>query len=104
MSALKRASDLSLDGGHGLSIQKRLDSSEKERHLRGAPESIAGCPPLDGNLISLHRVAVGVDLVDLAQVQLANTGLDFAHVSNDHPHQVIRQNILLGNLVRAVWR
>jgi len=39
---------------------------------------------------SLHGVAVGIDLVDLAQVQLADAGFHLAHVSYHHPHQVVR--------------
>src|SRR5580704_18758036 len=58
------------------------------------------CRPL--NL--LQRLSVGVDLVDFAQIQLANTRLDLAHVSYHDPQQMIRQDVLLRYLVGVLWR
>src|ERR1022692_3773921 len=53
---------------------------------------------------SRHRVAVGVDLVDFAQVQLTNARLHFAHVSYAHPYQMVRQDVFLSNLIRTFRR
>ena len=33
----------------------------------------------------MHRVPIRVDLVDFAQVQLADTGFHLAHVADHHP-------------------
>ena len=52
----------------------------------------------------MHWVAVSVDLVDFAQVQFANARFKLAHISDDYPHQMVRQNVLFGYLVSAIWR
>ena len=36
-----------------------------------------------------HRVAVGVDEMDLAEVELAQRGLDLGAVAHDHPDQLV---------------
>ena len=46
-----------------------------------------------------YRVAVGVDFVDFADVEFADAGFDFAHVTDDDPDEMIGENIFLGDLV-----
>src|ERR1035437_3130165 len=60
--------------------------------------------PFCRRLNLLQRLPVGVDLVDLAQIQLANARLDLAQVSYHDPQQMIRQDVLLRYLVGVLWR
>src|SRR5260221_7726917 len=52
----------------------------------------------------LNRVAVGVDFVDFADVQVANAGFDFAHIADDDPDQMGGLNIFFGDVVGGVGR
>jgi len=38
--------------------------------------------------VLLHRIAVSVDFVHLAQIQFADAGFDLTHVADDHPDEM----------------
>src|SRR5580704_14810267 len=52
---------------------------------------------------SLNWVAVRVNLVNFTEVQLDDSGLDLAHISDDHPYEMAGLDILLGHLVGTSW-
>src|SRR5262249_32833183 len=54
---------------------------------------------LNARACSLHRIAIRIDLVDLAEVQLADPRFYLAHIAHHHPNQLVRQNIFLRGLV-----
>src|SRR5215467_15986178 len=58
---------------------------------------------LNDRACSLHRIAIRVDLVDLAEVQVADPRFYLAHIAHHHPNQLARQNIFLRGLVGARW-
>ena len=59
---------------------------QSEHHVKGRPRVTGYRDPRLTTLSSLYRVAIGVDLVDFAQVQFADARLDLAQVTYDHPH------------------
>ena len=52
----------------------------------------------------VHRISVSIDLVHFAQIQLPHADLDLTHVSHDHPYQMVRQDVFLGDLIGALRR
>ena len=51
---------------------------------------VPGCRQKVHNL--LHRVSIGIDLVDLTQIQFPDTSFYLAHVAHNYPDHVIGLN------------
>src|SRR6185312_10725699 len=47
----------------------------------------------------LHRISVGINLVNFAQIELANSAFDLAHVAHNDPDQVVRQDQFFGQSI-----
>ncbi len=52
----------------------------------------------------VHRIPIRIDLMHFAQIQFPDPRLDLTHISHDHPYQMIRQEVFLCDLVRALRR
>jgi hypothetical protein len=47
----------------------------------------------------LGWITIGVNLADLTDVQFADTKFDFAHIADNHPDEMVGQDVLLGDFV-----
>jgi hypothetical protein len=90
-------------GGRGQGIATVADIARDRRGEKKARHFPAGLLSiLDRSL--LHRIPIRIYFVDLAQVQLADAGFHLVHVTDDHPHQMVWQDELFGDLIGGCRR
>jgi hypothetical protein len=91
----KRIVKGNLKGGSALllfRLTRKITQPHHNKKARLAAGFYQGC-----ELFLLHCIPIGINLVDLAQVQVADALFHFAHIAHHYPDNVVRLDELFGD-------